>query len=94
MEQKIEKVLETTVRPMIRSHGGDISFAGYDDGVVRIQLQGACAGCASADLGTRAYVEEMLRKEIPEVRGVKIDRTISSELYDQALEILRKSRKT
>lgn len=86
---KIEEVLESQIRPMIRSHGGDIQFKDFEDGVVYVDLTGACAGCAAADLSTKGFVEDTLRAAIPEVNSVELDHPASSELMDFARKILR-----
>lgn len=88
VKTEIEDLLETKVRPFILSHNGDISFRGYEDGVVRVSFSGACSGCPSADLGTRGFVEEILRAEIPEVQSVELEQSVSSDLLAQARQIL------
>ena len=49
MEERLEAVLESRVRPMLRSHGGDIRLVNWDGSTVVIELLGACSGCPSAD---------------------------------------------
>ncbi len=53
------------VRPYIHEHGGDVSVLGVKDGVVRVQLTGACSGCTSAAVTLRNGVEEALRDGLP-----------------------------
>ncbi len=67
VEKKILKVLEE-VRPYVQGDGGDIIYAGYEDGVVRVVLQGACAGCPSSTATLRQGIETRLREVVPEVR--------------------------
>ena len=86
--QRIEQVLEETVRPMLRSHGGDARLTGYRDGVVYVELTGACAGCPSADLGTKQFMEEALFAALPEVRQVELEKRTSPELLDFARKLL------
>jgi len=50
--------------------GGDIEFIKYEDGIVYIKLLGACSGCIYADSTIHDYIEEALKQEIPEVKGV------------------------
>ena len=51
--------------------GGDITFQGYEDGVVTLQMQGACSGCQSSTATLKMGIENMLRHYIPEVREVR-----------------------
>ena len=67
---KIRTILERDVRPYVEQDGGEISFAGYRDGVVEVVLQGACAGCPSSSITLTMGIEARLKEEIPEVRSV------------------------
>ena len=69
VERQVMSVL-AEIRPYVQRDGGDITFAGYENGWVRVHLQGACAGCPSATVTLREGVERRLREVIPEVRGV------------------------
>ncbi len=53
------------VRPYLHEHGGDVQVLGVEDGVVRVQLTGACSGCTSAAVTLRGSVEEALREGLP-----------------------------
>jgi len=65
-ERKIQGVLEE-VRPYVQGDGGDIIYAGYEDGVVRVILQGSCAGCPSSTATLRLGIEQRLKEVVPEV---------------------------
>ncbi len=67
---RIRTILERDVRPYVEQDGGEISFAGYRDGVVEVLLQGACAGCPSSSITLKMGIEARLKEEIPEVRSV------------------------
>lgn len=69
--EQIKELLDTRVRPAVAGDGGDIIFRGYRDGVVRLHLQGACAGCPSSRATLRHGVENMLRHYVPEVVAVE-----------------------
>ena len=88
LREQIESVLENQVRPMLNSHGGDIVLKGFEDGIVRIDFTGACAGCASADLSTKGFVEDTLKAAIPEVEGVELEHLTDPELLAMARKIL------
>lgn len=69
--QKIKDLLNTRVRPAVAMDGGDIQFYEFRDGVVYVQLQGACVGCPSSTMTLKAGIENMLRHYIPEVTEVR-----------------------
>jgi len=70
MKEKVEKVLGR-IRPMLQADGGDVQLVGVDEnGVVKVRLQGACAGCPGAQMTLKMGVERQLRQEIPEIKEV------------------------
>lgn len=70
LEEKIEKTLQQ-IRPLIASHAGDIQFAGFENGIVKVRLLGACHDCFLSARTLKAGVEELLKEKIPEVKGVE-----------------------
>ena len=68
---QIKELLETRVRPAVAQDGGDIVFHGFENGVVYLTLQGACAGCPSSTVTLKMGIENMLRHYIPEVVEVR-----------------------
>ena len=71
LEGQIIKILETKIRPAVARDGGDIKFKEFKDGVVRVELQGACSGCPSAALTLKQGVQNLLCHYIPEVKEVE-----------------------
>ncbi|MEL6167341.1 MAG: NifU family protein [Pseudomonadota bacterium] len=69
--QQIKELLDTRVRPAVAQDGGDITFHGFDRGVVYLHMQGACAGCPSSTLTLKMGIENLLRHYIPEVVEVR-----------------------
>lgn len=69
--KQIKDLLETRVRPAVAMDGGDITFCSFQDGVVTLQMKGACAGCPSSTATLKMGIENMLRHYIPEVTEVK-----------------------
>jgi Fe-S cluster biogenesis protein NfuA len=67
---RIKQILEDDIRPFVAQDGGDITFAGFQDGVVEVYLQGACAGCPSSTITLKMGIESRLKEVIPEVREV------------------------
>ena len=68
---QIKELLDTRVRPAVAQDGGDITFHGYDKGIVYLHMQGACAGCPSSTLTLKHGIENLLRHYIPEVIEVR-----------------------
>ncbi len=69
--KQIKELIEQRVRPAVAMDGGDISFCSFEDGVVTLQMKGACAGCPSSTATLKMGIENMLRHYIPEVVEVK-----------------------
>jgi len=67
---QIKEMLETRVRPAVQDDGGDIEYKGFVDGVVLVQLKGACKGCSSSSVTLKLGIEKMLMYYIPEVTAV------------------------
>lgn len=67
----IKELLETRVRPAVAQDGGDITFAGFRDGVVYLHMRGACSGCPSSTATLRHGIENLLRHFCPEVEEVQ-----------------------
>jgi Fe-S cluster biogenesis protein NfuA len=68
---QIKELLDTRVRPAVAQDGGDITFHGFERGVVYLHMQGACAGCPSSTLTLKMGIENLLRHYIPEVTEVR-----------------------
>ena len=71
LEGQIIKILETKIRPAVARDGGDIKFKEFKDGIVKVELQGACSGCPSAALTLKQGVQNLLCHYIPEVKEVE-----------------------
>ena len=68
---QIKELLDTRVRPAVAQDGGDITFRSFEDGIVYLHMQGACAGCPSSTATLKMGIENMLRHYIPEVVEVR-----------------------
>ena len=80
MLERIEQVLDEKVRPALRTHDGDIK-------VVRV---GQCSNCPSAVVTAEELVAPPILEAIPELRQVVLDTTVSDELWQDAMELLRR----
>lgn len=70
MEEKVKKVLDE-LRPSLQADGGDVEFIGVEDGVVKVRLTGACAGCPMSTLTLKNGIERILKERVPEVKEVQ-----------------------
>lgn len=68
---QIKELLETRVRPMVAMDGGDIVFDRFEEGIVYLEMRGACAGCPSSTMTLKSGIENMLRHYVPEVLEVR-----------------------
>lgn len=71
MVDTIKELLETRVRPAVAQDGGDITFKGFQDGVVYLNMRGACAGCPSSTATLKNGIENLLRHFVPGVEEVR-----------------------
>lgn len=90
MEEKIKKVLEENVNPILEQHFGASEFAGFEDGVVYIRMTGACGTCPSAQSTVEDIVKAEIMAKLPEIKDVRLDTTVSEDLLDMARKILNK----
>jgi len=67
----IKELIETRVRPAVANDGGDITFRGFKDGVVYLDMKGACSGCPSSTATLRHGIQNLLRHYIPDVVEVR-----------------------
>jgi Fe-S cluster biogenesis protein NfuA len=67
----IKDLIETRVRPAVANDGGDITFRGFKDGVVYLDMKGACSGCPSSTATLRHGIQNLLRHYVPDVVEVR-----------------------
>ncbi len=67
----IKELLDTRVRPAVANDGGDITFRGFKDGVVYLNMKGSCSGCPSSTATLKNGVENLLKHFVPEIREVQ-----------------------
>ena len=71
MVDTIKELLETRVRPAVAQDGGDITFRGFKDGIVYLNMRGACSGCPSSTATLKHGIENLLRHFVPGVEEVR-----------------------
>jgi len=69
MEEKVKKVLDE-IRVSLQRDGGDAEFVGFEGGVVKLRLVGACAGCPMSQMTLKQGIERILKERVPEVTEV------------------------
>jgi len=67
----VKELLESRVRPAVAQDGGDITFHGFKEGVVYLNMKGSCAGCPSSTATLKHGIENLLRHFVPEVKEVR-----------------------
>lgn len=70
MKEKVEKALEE-LRPQLQADGGNIQLVDVQEGVVKVRLTGACAGCPMSQMTMQWGVEQFLKKKVPEITKVE-----------------------
>mgnify|MGYP001185777445 CR=1 FL=1 len=68
---KILEVLDTKIRPAVAKDGGDIKFKSFENGVVKVELQGSCSGCPSSLMTLKQGVQNLLKHYVKEVNSVE-----------------------
>jgi len=69
MKEKVEAVL-AQVRPSLQADGGDVELVDVNEGLVKLRLKGACAGCPMSTMTLQLGIERVLKDKIPEVKKV------------------------
>lgn len=67
---KVQKIIDD-IRPNLQADGGDIELLGVEKGIVKVRLKGSCAGCPMSAMTLKMGVENLLKKNVPEV--VKVE---------------------
>ncbi|MCC8980414.1 NifU family protein [Bradyrhizobium acaciae] len=69
--EQIKDLIETRVRPAVANDGGDITFRGFKDGIVYLNMKGSCAGCPSSTATLQHGIQNLLRHFVPDVQEVR-----------------------
>ena len=72
--KKIIEVLDTKIRPAVAKDGGDIKFKSFNNGIVKVELQGSCSGCPSSLMTLKQRVQNLLKHYVKEVNSVEATR--------------------
>ncbi len=70
MQDQVKKVLDK-IRPSLQADGGDVELVDIVDGIVKVRLKGACAGCPMSQMTLKNGIEKFLKREVPGVVAVE-----------------------
>ncbi len=70
MKEQVQTVIDK-IRPSLQADGGDVELVDVEDGVVKVRLQGACAGCPMSQMTLKNGIERLVKKELPEIKSVE-----------------------
>ncbi|MEG2000256.1 MAG: NifU family protein [Evtepia sp.] len=84
MSEQIERALDAEVRPYLKEHGGNVSFVSFENGVLRLRMEGQCATCPSAALTNETVIQEKMCAAIPEIQEVLLVQETSETLLSEA----------
>jgi Fe/S biogenesis protein NfuA len=88
LRRQAEAALDSSVRPLLAQHGGDIAVASLEGGILRVKMLGGCAGCPSAEAEIEALAADAVKQAVPEIKAVRVETGVSDELLDAARQIL------
>ncbi len=78
LSTRVEQALEK-VRPLLRSHGGDVALTGMEDGVVSLKLEGSCHGCPSSTQTLRNAIEEAMYEFAPDITRLEVSGVVEEQ---------------
>jgi len=93
MRDKVEKILNDKVKPILANHKGDIDLVAVEDNCVEVSLLGACSGCPSAKNTLEEVVLANIQEELPQIQEVRLVTVISPDILSLAKNILNSSRR-
>ncbi|WP_372679563.1 NifU family protein [Desulfosarcina sp.] len=70
MKEKVEAAIDK-IRPMLQADGGDVELVSVENGIVKVRLKGACAGCPMSQMTLKNGIERVLKQQIPEIKSVE-----------------------
>ena len=70
MKEKVRKAIDK-IKPLLMRDGGNVELVDVVDGVVKVRLQGACAGCAMSQMTLKNGIERLIKEDVPEVKSVE-----------------------
>jgi len=90
MVEKIKRIIEEKVNPLLAAHYGGTEITALKDGILYIRMTGACGQCPSAQDTIENVVKQIIMSEAPEIKDVVLDTSVSEDLISMAKKILNK----
>lgn len=87
--ESIEGVLDQSVRPVLQEHQGDIRVVSFEDGVLKVKMQGSCNNCPSAVFDVERLVAAEIQAAIPQVKSVALAVGVSDDLLEMARALMK-----
>lgn len=69
--KQIKMILDEYIKPAVEQDGGAITFQSFEDGLLKVNLQGSCSGCPSSTITLKAGIENLMKRMVPEVKSVE-----------------------
>lgn len=69
LREEVESTL-SRIRNALRVDGGDVELVDIEEGIVKLKLQGSCAGCPFSQMTLKNFIERELKKDISSIKGV------------------------
>jgi len=66
MKEQVQQAIDR-IRPMLQADGGDVELVDFQDGIVKVRLKGACAGCPMSQMTLRNGIERILKQQLPDI---------------------------
>jgi Fe-S cluster biogenesis protein NfuA len=88
MNEKIQKILEEKVNPILSGHFGGAELVSFENNVAKVRMTGACASCPSAQITIENVVKEIVMENCEGVSDVVLDTSVSDELLDIAKKLM------
>ena len=92
MIERLNKIIEEKINPILGEHLGGLILSSYEDGVATVKFTGNCRTCYAAEETLKNVVEDIIFEEAPEVKEVCLDNSVSDELMDFARQLLSKDK--
>lgn len=92
VKDRIEGVLDEKLRPLLRTHGGDIEVMAFENGVLKVKMLGSCNNCPSAVSDVEDLAAAEVRAAVPEVERVMLVSGVSDELLETAKALMKMKR--
>ncbi|CAD5219400.1 unnamed protein product [Bursaphelenchus okinawaensis] len=82
----IKELLESRIKPMVQEDGGDVIYKGFEDGVVKLKMQGSCTGCPSSAVTLKSGIKNMMQFYVPEIQDVIEVKDESDDIIEKEFE--------